>query len=138
AQFQRDATPELPPQIEAHGVDPQRIWIACAALDGTPAAEWVVRHGRFPPLVVLEIARQTAEALAQLEQVGVVHGDPCATGLVLCAGGQVRLPLPGLRALVRPEEGHAHADLAPESYDYLAPERIEKGTPPTRASDLYA
>ena len=41
--------------------------------------------------------------------------------------------MPGLRGILRPEEGYAHADLLPEAYDSLAPERISAGTPAQRA-----
>jgi hypothetical protein len=97
-----------------------------------------VRNGRFPPQVVLEIARQLAAELARLETAGVTHGDACAAGLVLGPEGAARLPMPGIRAIVRPEEGYTFADLQPEAYDYLAPERVADGTPPNRAADLYA
>ena len=45
---------------------------------------------------------------------------------------------PGLREAIRPEEGYGLADLAPEYYDYLAPERADAGTPPTIPSDVYS
>ena len=76
--------------------------------------------------------------LADLELLGVVHGDISASGLALQPAGNVVLPMPGLRGIVRPAEGYAFADLPPEAYDYLAPERIEEGSPPTLASDVYA
>ena len=53
--------------------------------------------------------------------------------LILTDGGDVRLSLPGLRGILRPEEGYAYADLLPEAYDTLAPERIAAGTPPQMA-----
>jgi hypothetical protein len=45
---------------------------------------------------------------------------------------------PGLRGILRPEEGYASADLLPEAYDSLAPERVAAGTPPSVLSDIYA
>ena len=42
----------------------------------------------------------------------------------LAAQGSVLLAQPGLRGIVRPEEGYARADLRPEAYATLAPERI--------------
>ena len=36
------------------------------------------------------------------------------------------------------DEGYAHAELVPETYDYLAPERISAGTPANLQADLYA
>jgi hypothetical protein len=128
--------------VEEVGVEDGRLWAACRAIHGRTAAEWIVHHGRFPPQAVLEIARQMMPALVALETSGMVHGDIRATTLVLeDAGAPYRravLPQPGLRAAVRPVEGYAHADLPPEAFDGLAPERIREPLPPSTRSDVYA
>ncbi len=120
------------------GTDGGRIWAVSRRVAGRPAAQWMVQSGRFPPLVVLEIARQMLLGLIALEKAGLCHGDISATGAILTCGGQVVLPQPGVRGAARPEEGFARADLTPEAYDYLAPERVRDGTPPLTASDVYA
>jgi len=120
------------------GGDGDRLWAAAPWVEGRSAAQWMVHNGRFPPEVVLEIARAMLAGLVALEQSGICHGDISAAGLVLTDSGRVVLPQPGIRGVFRPHEGYAHADLPPETYDYLAPERITRGTPPTTASDLYA
>lgn len=124
--------------ICAAGIESGRVWAACRHVAGPTAGEWIVHNGRFSPPCVLEIARQMLVGLTALEKQGIVHGDIGAASVVLTPDGGVVLPLPGLRGLLRPEEGYAHADLAPEGYDYLAPERVVHGTPPDTASDLYA
>jgi serine/threonine protein kinase len=48
------------------------------------------------------------------------------------------LSAPGLRGIVRPQEGIGFAELRPEAYDYLAPERVASGSPPDVVGDLYA
>ena len=58
--------------------------------------------------------------------------------MLLTDDGQVVLCQPGIRGILRPEEGHASADLLPQYYDGLAPERVGQGTPPSIAGDLYA
>jgi serine/threonine-protein kinase len=113
-------------------------WIASPAPKGRTAAEWLVHQGRFTADVVLEIARQMVASLAAMEKLGLCHGDLSTQAMVLSADGRVVLMQPGLRAIVRPEEGYADADLAPEAYDYLAPERVVDGTPPTIASDIFS
>ena len=120
------------------GAEEGRIWAASPWIDGTSAAEWMVHHGRFPPDVVLEIGRAMLAGLVLLEERGLCHGDISVAGLLLTERGGVVLPQPGLRAIVRPEEGYAHADLRPEAYDALSPERVADGTPPTIASEVYA
>jgi len=120
------------------GAEGDRLWLAGPHPDGLSAAQWMVQNGRFPPQAALEIARQTAAGLAVLEAAGLCHGDLAAWNLILSRAGQVVLPHPGVRGLLRPEEGFAQADLLPEAYDYLAPERIAQGAPPSVAGDLYA
>lgn len=134
------ATIEVAPlaPVREAGVDGQRVWAAANHVSGKTAAEWMVHNGRFPPEVVLEMARQMLVGLVALERAGLCHGDLGPAAMVLSGDGRVVMPQPGLREVARPEEGYAHADLLPEAYDYLAPERINDGTAPTVASDLYA
>ncbi|REK29159.1 MAG: hypothetical protein DWQ42_03855 [Planctomycetota bacterium] len=123
---------------EPSQVSPSRVWVVSDAVPGISAAGWMVASGRFPPEVVWEIARQMAAALAELEHLELVHADLTPAGLIIDPQGQVRLPHPGVRAVLRPEEGYGLTELVPAAYDNLAPERIAAGTPPTVASDLYA
>jgi len=120
------------------GADDARIWAAAGWIEGQTAAERMVSAGRFSPEVVLEIARTMLADLVALEKAGLCHGDVSASGLLLKDSGQIVLPLAGLRAIVRPEEGYAQADMLPEAYDYLAPERVTEGTAPNTAGDVYA
>ncbi|MCD4726097.1 MAG: hypothetical protein K8R46_00405, partial [Pirellulales bacterium] len=117
---------------------PSPLFLAEPWVDGKTAAEWMVQHGRFPPEVVLEISRSMLARLVELEKSGVCHGDVSASGLILTGSGEVVLPWPGLRGILRPEEGYAQIDLPPEAFDNMAPERIASGTPPTVASDIFA
>lgn len=115
-----------------------RLWVAADWTPGRSAADWLIAHGRMPAAAVVEIARAMAAGLAQLESVGLCHGDIAASSLWLAADGRMLLPLPGVRGILRPEEGYSRADLTPEAFDYLAPERVSQGTPPNMAADLYA
>jgi len=124
--------------IEKFGSRGTLIWAACGDVDATSAAWWLVENGRFDPRVVLEIARQMVSQLQAIAEHGIVHGDLGAAGLWLSATGEVHLPGAGLRGIVRPHEGYSFGDLPPAAYDYLSPERIADGAPPTLAGDLYA
>jgi hypothetical protein len=124
--------------IEHVGVEANRLWAACGRVEGLSAAEWMIHNGRFPPEAVLEIARQMLPGLIALEEAAAAHGDVRPESLLLADDGRVVLLQPGLRAAVRPEEGYANADLPPEAYDCLAPERITEGTPPSPLGDVYA
>ena len=75
----------------------------------------MLRHGRFPPEVVLEIARSMLADLAAMESAGLVHGDIRVENVLLQADGTICLPQPGLRGVIRPHEGIAYLDLSPEA-----------------------
>ena len=127
-----------PPLISHVGRDGERIFAAEPWTSGRTAAEWIVHHGRFPPEVVLEVARAMLATLVELETIGVCHSDVSTSSLLLTDAGDVVLAMAGLRGILRPEEGYAYADLLPEAFDSLAPERIASGTPPNVAGDIYA
>jgi serine/threonine-protein kinase len=137
AMAERMPTEHLLP-IRNAGQEGGRLWAASPWIGGRTAAQWLVHQGRFPADVVLEIARAMTAGLAALEELGLCHGDVAAQSLLLTDRGGIVLLQPGLRGIVRPEEGYAQADLPPEAYDYLPPERIAAGTPPDRAGDVYA
>ncbi len=124
--------------ITAVGEEGERLWAASRHVEGVASGEWMVHHGRFPPEVVLEIARQMLEGLVPLEEAGLTHGDLGAMSLVLSWDGRVFLPHPGLRGVLRPQEGYGHAALPPAAYDGFPPERIAGGGPPQPAGDRFA
>ncbi len=123
--------------VIAAGADGETVWAATPLSAGQPASRWLIENGRFPPEAVLPLAQQMSAALAELAECGLVHGD-VSTASLLIDRGRVVLAHPGLRGILRPAEGYAQSDLFPACYDYLAPERIAAGTPPTTASDIYA
>jgi eukaryotic-like serine/threonine-protein kinase len=133
----RDLPPARLLPVQITGAEDDRLWAATPPLGGQSAAEWMVENGRFPPASVLYIAQEMTAALAALAERSIVHGDISAASLLI-GRGRVVLAHPGLRGIVRPAEGYAHNNLFPAAYDYLAPERIAAGTPPTLVSDLYA
>lgn len=124
--------------IEDYGTTAGVVWAAYPASAGQSIRDWMTENGRLPPLAVLQIARAMAVRLSELETHSLVHGDLSAAGLLIEPSGNVRLTASGLRSVLRPQEGYSFCDLPPEAYDYLAPERIAAGTPPSRAGDLYA
>lgn len=125
-------------KIEACGLDDSRHWAASPWVEGISLADSLLHHGRFPPPVVLEIARAMLGELATLEAVSVVHGDIRVQNVLIANNGEVHTPHPGLRGIIRPHEGISHHDLLPDACSGLAPERVTDGTLPTVASDFFA
>lgn len=113
------------------------VWATCRYAEGPTAAQWMAHNGRFPPQVALEIVRQVLPGIEVLEKIGLAHGDVAAQNLTLTPAGQVLLHAPGLRTVVRPLESYAQADLPPEAFDYVAPERSAQGQPADFASDMF-
>ena len=104
---------------------------------GPHLAELLVRRGRFPAAIVVEIGRQLLDGLAALESQGLVHGDLSLTNVRITPQGQSVLVDAGLVPVFRPQFSF-HTIRSAERYDGLAPERISAGLPPSSSSDLYS
>ncbi|MFM9960032.1 MAG: serine/threonine protein kinase [Planctomycetaceae bacterium] len=103
---------------------------------GPHLAELLVRRGRFPIAMVVEIGRQLLDGLAALESRGLVHGDVSLSNVRITPRGQAVLVDGGLIPELRPQFTF-HAIRSADRYDGLAPERISAGLPPSNVSDLY-
>lgn len=104
---------------------------------GLPLNELLVRRGRFPASVVLDIGRQLLEGLAALHARSLVHGDIRMSNVRLTDSGQAVLVEGGIRPVLHPEIT-IHNTLSLEAYDGLAPELIGTGAPASASSELYA
>ncbi len=131
------ASPAIVPAEQAGDAD-GRQWIAFARADGKPLDRWLSLNGRLPGEAVLDIARQAGAALAALERAKLVHGDLSPAALRVACDGTVSLSWAGVRRIWRPDERLADTELPLEAFDYLAPERVTDGAPPSTATDIYA
>lgn len=124
--------------IEEAGITDEMVWTHCAWRDTEPLGARLASRGRLPSEAAIDVVRQLALALVELDTAGILHGDLAVHRLLLQPNGQLHLYAPGLRGVVRPSEGFATATLPAECFDTLAPERIRTGSPPTVASEIYA
>lgn len=104
---------------------------------GPTLKQLLVRRGRFPASVVIDITWQLVDGLAALEEQEVVHGDITLTNVRLTPRGQTVLLHPGVMPAVGSRVS-IHATHGPETYDGIAPELISTGKTATHQSDLYA
>jgi serine/threonine protein kinase len=118
--------------------DDERKCVAAPLTHGVCTAQWLACHGRFSPAAALEIARQLAAALAAIEASGMLHGDLSASAMQIDAQGGVHLTRAGVRAAVRTDETIDVESLPVESFDYLAPERIQRRSKPSAAAEVFA
>jgi eukaryotic-like serine/threonine-protein kinase len=104
---------------------------------GPSCKELLVRRGRFPPAVVVEIARQLAHGIAALEARGCLHGQIRLSNVRITSAGNVVIVDAGIGGAL----GNTlliRDDVSPDTYDAIAPERIGTGNPLTTASEIYA
>jgi hypothetical protein len=104
---------------------------------GLHLGELLVRRGRFPAGIVVEIGRQLLDGLAALEHNGIVHGNIRMSNVRLTTPGVAVLVDAGIRPAISPELTIL-ARVPPDRYDGMAPELIGTGASPTPQSDLYA
>lgn len=106
-------------------------------VSGLTLAELLIRRGRFPAPIVLEIARQLASGLASLHAQGLMHGDLRLSNVRLTTSGMAVLVDGGIRPALYPELT-IHEELALEAYDGIAPELIGTRLHPNASSEIYA
>ena len=104
---------------------------------GPNLSELLIRRGRFPIPIVVELGRQLLDGLAAMEVRGLVHGDISLSNVRVTPKGQAALVDAGSVSALRPEFSF-HTILSAERYNGMAPERITTGEVPTASSDLYA
>ena len=105
-------------------------------LEGTTLQAYTAGRRLLDPPAVLWIARQTAEALAALDQAGWMHGDIKPSNIFLSPQGHVTLLDLGL-ARHRDETVEGPRAIAGTGY-YLAPEHVSSAFRPDIRSDIYS
>ena len=135
----RTATLAHPNIVAPHTalIHEQQIVAVSRDVHGPHLGELLIRRGRFPADVVLQIARQLVDGLAALEERGCVHGDVLLRNVRLTTDGNAVLVDAGIRPATEPHLP-VHAGLKPERCDAVAPELIGTGYPASSASDIYA
>ncbi|MFO1045316.1 MAG: serine/threonine-protein kinase [Planctomycetaceae bacterium] len=118
-------------------VDGQPIVTISRWIPGLTLSELLIRRGRFPAEITLEIARQLAAGLASLQARALVHGDLRLSNIRLNSSGTVVAVDGGIRPAICPELT-IHETLALDAYDGVAPELIGTGLGPNAGSEIYA
>ena len=91
--------------VHAAGVDGDRLFVATELVDGSTLADVMARTRPLPPILALEIAAATADALVAAHRRRLVHGDVRPTNLFLGRDGRVRLADFGLATAVAGAQG---------------------------------
>jgi len=117
--------------------DENELVVVSRFVPGIPLNELLVRRGRFPATVVLEIGRQLFEGMAALHNKSLVHGDIRLTNIRLTESGLAVLVNGAVRPAIHPFVT-IHDPLSLDALNGLAPERIGTGIPATASSEMYA
>jgi serine/threonine-protein kinase len=105
-------------------------------LEGCTLHAYTAARRLLDPPAVLWIARQTAEALAALDQAGWMHGDIKPSNIFLSPQGHATLLDLGL-ARHRDEPLEGPRTITGTGY-YLAPEHVSSAYRPDIRSDIYS
>ncbi|WP_374438150.1 protein kinase [Inhella sp.] len=106
-------------------------------VQGMTLDERVLRQRMGLPELI-DLLRQTCEAVAELHRAGVVHGDLKATNLMVEAGGRLRVLDFGMARCIDPDRSLYNLDLpSGGTLRFMAPEVLRGGLPTPRA-DIYA
>ena len=112
-------------------------WAVFGDVGGMSLWRRLAVHGRMSPGEVLGVAAGLLQAVAEVESLGLVHGDIRAGTVRIGEDGSVVLLRCPLAAAIRPRPSF-EPDSRAELCDGMAPERIDPPAGPTVRSDLYA
>lgn len=124
-------------EIYSVGEDRGYQYIAMELVDGVSLADLLEREGRLPPERALDVLRQTAAALAEAHDRGILHRDIKPANILLGPKGRVKVADFGL---ARRPEADAAVTLPGQALGtplYLPPD-VARGHPPGARSDLYS
>lgn len=112
-------------------------WLVSPYVPGWRLDELLIRGGRLPWRVVVEIGRTVLQGLHQLHQADLCHGDISLRNIRLQPGGRAELVDPFTARLLQPSVGY-RADLKLRDVQHCAPEIVGNGRRTNAMSDLYS
>jgi serine/threonine-protein kinase len=111
-------------------------WLVMELVDGEPLSALIARSGRLDVRQTLDIAGQTAAALAAAHAAGVVHRDVKPANLLVRRDGVVKITDFGI-AWSASSAPITRTGQVVGTANYVSPEQVE-GAKATPASDVYA
>jgi eukaryotic-like serine/threonine-protein kinase len=119
------------------GVSDDRQFIVFEFVDGENLKQLLERTGRLPIRRVLELAVQTADALAFAHTHGIVHRDVKPQNILLDPAGEVKVTDFGIARTLDVDRQVTQTGTVLGTSNYLSPEQAE-GAPVGPASDVYS
>jgi len=116
-----------------------RIYLLSRFTESISLRELLIRRGRFPADIVLEIARLIISALARLEARRTLHGNINLETAQVTPDGKIVLFDAGLKPVLQPTISfQTNSPSSPERFAGTAPELIGTGNTRTVKTDIYA
>lgn len=119
--------------VDDHNGEP---FILSDARSGQPFDERLRKLAPYSVPVAISMAVQICEAVAKVNEAGLVHGEVTAKNIVVSQDGKITLLQPGLWVTYS-KSRLAGSAVLPTIANYLAPE-VSQGTMPSASSDVYA
>lgn len=114
------------------------LYIVMEFVDGTDLMD-VLRSGRMPQEVVLQLVPQICDALQFAHEHGVVHRDIKPSNILLTRDGRIKIADFGLaKALDSDSTLHTRSGVSMGTPDYAAPEQFTPGAAVDHRADIYA
>jgi serine/threonine-protein kinase len=123
--------------ILAAQLDRDPHYLVMPLLQGATVGQLVRARGRFSTADALWIARQAAEALAELHQAGWLHADIKPDNIMWSAQGHTTIFDLGFALRAGSDECGRRGELR-GTVAYIAPEMISASEPVDQLSDIYS
>lgn len=112
-------------------------FITMEYVDGPALIDVIKEHGALGEAFALDVCRQTAQALIELERCGIVHRDVKPDNVLLGADGTAKLADLGVAALAWATRRLTQHGWTVGTLEYMSPEQIEASAVDIRA-DIFA
>ncbi len=107
-------------------------------IDGTPLAGLIKKHGRLPPEIAAEFARQIALGLDHLLERELLHRDVNPSNILVTRAGVAKLTDFGLAIEVGDPHELTREGSTIGTFDYLSPEQAWSSRALDIRSDIYS
>ena len=124
-------------EIHAVGEDRGHPYIAMELIDGETLSDVLEREGRLPPDRALAVMKQTAAALAEAHEHGILHRDIKPANILLDAKGRVKVADFGLAKRADMDVTLTLVGATLGTPLYMSPDAA-RGLPADARSDLYS
>jgi len=128
--------------VRAYSVDKEddAYYMVMEYVEGRDLKEMVDAEGPLDDRVAADCIRQAANGLGHAHERKLIHGDIKPSSLLVSNDGVVKILDIGMSQFAVPggDDSSEHAELGPESVDFLAPELADDNPQPDPRADVYS